>query len=162
MNKKVLFMTLTLIFSLIIVGKMMIALTHNFLLKKNFPNVSDAYDYESDMLNDDINLLSVQIVFPTASALPGLNIDDIANVIKPPVTLRYYHAINDTSPAHVIEKETAIVVKDFMDSSFMPYPQEVGYGLYSLPTKNDEWRLARPFRTGVEAADDEFFYVKNG
>lgn len=161
MNKQERYLILTLIFSAFIVAHAVFSLSHNFLLKNNFPNDPDAYDYRTDITDGSIDLRSVQMLFSGAVSLIDLvGTDDITNVMNTPVTMRYYNAIEDDAPVHTIEKGTAIVIKENVDHSFMPYPESVGYGLDSLPTDVNGWRLGEPFRTSVEDADDNLYYIK--
>lgn len=129
------------------------ALTHNHKLAENYSYRQEAYDYEEAIINGNIDIKEVEKFFPSIETLVGYN---LTNVISAPVTIRYYHAIGDQSPAYVIDKGTRIHVKK--DSNSLSV--NVGYGLDSMPTDAVGWRIAYPFTTDSAGISNELLYVR--
>jgi hypothetical protein len=152
MNVKVLFLVITIILLLILAVQTVIALTHNHNMQKNYVHHPEAYDYKEAIANGNINVNEVEKLFPSIEALLGHN---LTNAISTPVTIRYYYAIGDLSPAYVIDKGKRIHVRK--DSNSLSV--KVGYGLDSMPTDVAGWRIAYPFTTDT-GISNELLYVR--
>lgn len=126
---------------------------HHQQLKNNYVDQSGAYDYQAAVVQGRIDLPQVQRLFPAIAALPETR---LTNVIHAPATLHYYHAIGDRTPAYTIEKGTRIRIR----LKQLSLPDQVGYGLYSLPTDVAGWRLAVPFHVEHVRAHHPLLYVK--
>lgn len=120
--------------------KEMIVLTHNHNIQKNYVHHPEAYDYKKAITNGNIDVNEVEKLFPSTETLLGHN---LTNVISTPVTIYYYYAIGDLSPAYVIDKGKRIHVRKESNSLSV----NVGYGLNSLPTDVACWRIAYSFTT---------------
>jgi len=137
---RVLFLLITIILVLILAVQTVMAIVHNHNLRKNYKHNPYAYKYKEAIINGDLDLKKIRYIFP--QAMPAINFN-ITKVISTPVTIRYYNAIGDLSPAYVIDKGERIRVKKENSS---PY-NEAGYGLLSLTTHIAGWRIAYPFNT---------------
>ncbi len=150
---KILFYIITLTLLLVIVVNTVIALAHNHNLVKNYTHHPEAYDYKEAIIDGSINVKEVEKLFPSIETLPGYN---LTNVISTPVTIRYYYAIGDLSPAYVINKGKRIHVRKTSNSLSV----KVGYGLDSMPSDIAGWRIAYPFTTDTGSISNELLYVK--
>lgn len=106
MKLKRLLSVITVIFLLVVIGRAVHALIFNYGLTKNF--IQEAEDY------DPANVEEVERLLPNIEALIAY---EYTNVLKSPVTIRYYEEIGDSSPAYVIEKGERIYVFKDSDSS---------------------------------------------
>jgi hypothetical protein len=149
---KTLFSVITVILLLVVVIQTVIALTHNHNLKKNYAHLPEDYDYKEVIIDGSINVKEVEKLFSSIETLPRYN---LTNVISTPVTIRYYNAIGDLSPAYVIDKGKRIYVRKDNNSLSV----KVGYGLDSMPTDVTGWRIAYPFTTDA-GISNELLYVR--
>lgn len=152
MNRSILYSTISIILLIAIVVQAVTAFIHNQTLHRRFVHHPEAYDYKTAVMQGNLDVNEVAKLFPTIEALPVYRLKD---QIHTPVTIRYYHAIGDRTPAYSIEKGRRIQVREENRS----LSQQVGYGLYSLPTHIAGWRLAFPF-LAEEAAPRELLYVR--
>ncbi|MEN6314217.1 MAG: hypothetical protein ABFD25_08235 [Clostridiaceae bacterium] len=152
MKAKVLFLAISVILLLAVAVQTVTALMYNHSLTKNYVHKPETYDYKGAIIGGSINVNEVEKLFPSIETLPGYN---LTNVISSPVTIRYYYAIGDRSPAYVIDKGTRIHVRRDGNSSSV----KVGYGLDSMPMDVAGWRIAYPFAvdTGIS---NELLYVR--
>lgn len=151
-NFKMLFLLITIILILILAVKTVTALTHNHKLTKDYSLDPEAYNYKDALIDGKIDIKEVEKLFPSIEAAIA---HDHTNIVNVPITISYYHAIGDSSPAYVIDKGERIHVRK--DSNSLSV--KVGYGLDSMPTDVEGWRIAYPFSTDT-GLYNELFYVR--
>lgn len=144
-RKLILFM---LVFILIAtVGQIAYYSYYNINLTRNFHKCEGAYDYVNAVKQEKIDLNEISNLFTDIVALIGY--PDFQNEIISPVKIEYYKNIRDKSPVYVIEKGEII--------NFEMFPKTKSglqfRGNDSIPTNEEGWRLARPFRVDGENKD---------